>query len=70
MTTTEGGPAHLFIVRIWTDAGLASPGIARVLIEDARTHDRRYFRDLAKMAAFISSQVSAPGPTGRTTDES
>jgi hypothetical protein len=58
LTTPEDTAPHLFIIRIWTDPSVASPGFSRGLIEDARTRDRRYFRSLEEMQGFMTQALA------------
>lgn len=49
---------HLFIVRIWTDAGKSTPSIRRGSIEHVSSGERRYFLELGEMQVFVSSHLS------------
>jgi hypothetical protein len=51
-------PSHTFIVRLWCEQ--AQPGNGgewRGSIEHALTQEKRYFRDINTLAAFIRRQV-------------
>ena len=57
MTIPEDTAPHLFIVRIWTDPA-AAPAMTRGLVEHVQTKERRYFRALEELQAFISGRLS------------
>jgi len=61
----EDTAPHLFIVRVWTDPAVPSPGIARGLIEHVPTRERRYFRTLAEMEDFVASRLSISHQAGK-----
>ncbi len=57
MTTPEDTAPHLFIVRIWTDPS-GAPAMSRGLVEHVQTKERRYFRALEELQAFVSERLS------------
>jgi hypothetical protein len=57
---TEEGTPHLFVMRIWVDPPAT---LSRGLIEHIPTGERRYFRDLSEITAFVSSRLSQPSET-------
>lgn len=64
MPATEDTAPHLFIIRVWTDPALAPPGIACGLVEHIPSRERRYFRDLAEMQAFVARSLTGDAQSG------
>jgi hypothetical protein len=57
VTIPEDTAPHLFIVRIWTDS-VGSAIMTRGLVEHIQTKERRYFRALDELQAFISGRLT------------
>lgn len=57
MGSEEDRP-HLFVLRIWVDPAQAPAMLSRGLIEHVPSGERRYFRDLGEIQAFVTSRLS------------
>jgi len=53
-------PHHLFIVRVWVDPARPEPSVARGQIEHVSSGERRYFRELDEIQAFVADSLSSP----------
>ncbi len=51
---------HLFVVRVWYEAGAADPDAWRGSIEHTATGARRYFTDFGSLTAFIATETRLP----------
>jgi hypothetical protein len=48
---------HLFVVRVWYEAGAATAEAWRGSVEHTGSGARRYFADFASLTAFIAAEV-------------
>jgi hypothetical protein len=48
---------HLFVVRVWREAGAAGPNAWRGSVEHVESGLRRYFVDLDDLRAFIVAEA-------------
>lgn len=50
-------------MRIWMDPEEEPARLSRGIIEHVPSGERRYFRDLSEIEAFVSVRLATPGPT-------
>jgi hypothetical protein len=55
-----GRVEHLFVVRVWYEAGLADPTAWRGSIENTASGARRYFTDFQGLTSFIATETRPP----------
>jgi hypothetical protein len=48
---------HIFVIRVWYEAGVADPDAWRGSVEHAGSGARRYFSDYATLTGFIAAQA-------------
>jgi len=51
---------HLFVVRVWYEAGAADPTSWRGSVENAGSGARRYFTDFQSLTSFIAAETRPP----------
>ncbi len=51
---------HLFVVRVWREAGASGPGAWRGSVEHIDSGQRKYFADLDDLRAFIVTEAWRP----------
>lgn len=49
---------HLFVMRIWIEPAETPARLSRGIIEHVPTGERRYFRDLNEIQAFVTDRLS------------
>jgi hypothetical protein len=51
---------HAYLLRCWQEQIEGSTPVYRFMIEDAHTHHRRGFHDLASLMAFLHQTLALP----------